>query len=368
MSTGKLTFEPIWFDSLGAKSSCTLVKTPDVSVLIDPGAAVMQPSFPASWAKKLYWYGRAELAIKRAAKRVDVVVISHYHYDHFTDFDRGIYEGKLLLTKNPNEYINDSQRGRAERFFGNLCKSFGKVDLGDVLRECKRKTYSDPLDDIPRARDKDFGDYNRRRRELFGKGRKWFRGRVENWNSAKLIPELEFKDIEIKFPEKREFEFGRTKLRFTKPMFHGIEFSRVGWVFATVVERGEEKLIHSSDLSGIYIEDYAKWLIQEDSRVLILDGPPTYMGFMLIRTNLNRCIENTCEVIDKSKKLKLMLYDHHLLREKKYKERTRKVWESASKKEVEVMTAAEYLGKKPVIEAMINASHNYLQNLSLLPR
>ena len=29
-----ISFELIWFDSLGAKSSCTLVKTPDVSVLI----------------------------------------------------------------------------------------------------------------------------------------------------------------------------------------------------------------------------------------------------------------------------------------------------------------------------------------------
>lgn len=51
----KPTFELVWFDSLGAKSSCALVRTPDVSVLIDPRVAVMQPGFPASWAKKLYW-------------------------------------------------------------------------------------------------------------------------------------------------------------------------------------------------------------------------------------------------------------------------------------------------------------------------
>jgi len=29
----ELNFKPIWFDSLGAKSSCTLVKTPDVSII-----------------------------------------------------------------------------------------------------------------------------------------------------------------------------------------------------------------------------------------------------------------------------------------------------------------------------------------------
>ena len=347
---GKLTFEPIWFDSMGAKSSCTLVRTPDVSVLIDPGAAVMQPSFPATWAKKLYWLAKAELAIRKASKRADVVVISHYHYDHFTDFDRGLYEGKLLLAKNPNEYINDSQRGRAERFFGNICRSFGKVDLAKVLRKRERKTYSDPLKDIPRARGKDFGDYNRRRRELFAKGRKWFQNRAQNWNSAKLIPELGFKGIEVKFPENKKFKFKRTKLRFSPPMFHGIEFSRVGWMFATVIEYGKEKFIHSSDLSGIYIEDYAEWLIRENPTVLILDGPPTYMLFMLIRINLNRCIENTCEVIKRSRNLKLMIYDHHLLREKKYRERTRKVWKTGKKRGMKIMAAAEYLDKRPVID------------------
>lgn len=217
------------------------------------------------------------------------------------------------------------------------------------MEERKQKTYCNPLDDIPLARDKDFGDYNRRRRELFKKGFKWFRNRVNNWNSAKWIPELKFDDIEVKFPEGKEFKFERTKLRFTPPLFHGIEFSRVGWVFATVIEYGKEKLIHSSDLGGIYIEDYAEWLMRENPTVLILDGPPTYMGFMLIRTNLNRCIENTCEVIKRSRNLKLLIYDHHLLREKKYRERTWKVWETCEEKGAKIITAAEYLGKKPVV-------------------
>lgn len=347
----KLTFEPIWFDSLGAKSSCTLVRTPDVSVLIDPGAAVMQPSFPASWAKKLYWYERAVLAIKKAAKRADVVVVSHYHYDHFTDFDRKLYGRKLLLTKNPNDYINDSQRGRAEHFFGNLCRAFGGIKLEEVLQERERKTYDDPLKDIPRARDKDFGDYNRRRKELFKKGRKWFQNRVKNWKSAKLIPELKFGNVEVRFPEGKEFKFGRTKLRFTQALFHGIEFSRVGWVFATVIERDKEKLIHSSDLDGPIIEDYAEWIIRENPNVLILDGSMTYMyGYTLTRTTLKRTIENAKRIVEETD-LELMIYDHHLPREPRFKERTREVWEAGKRLRKRVLTAAEYLGKKPVVLA-----------------
>ena len=346
---GKLNFEPVWFDSLGAKSSCTLVRTHDVSVLIDPGVAVMQPSFPASWAKKLYWEAQGMRAIKRASRKADVVVISHYHYDHFTDFDRKLYDGKLLLTKNPNEYINDSQRGRAEHFFGNLCRAFGKVGLEDVLQKRKRKTYGDPLDDIPRARHKDFGDYNRRRKELFKKGQKWFQNRVKNWNSAKLIPELEFKGIEVRFSEGVEFKFGRTKLRFTPALFHGIEFSRVGWVFATVITCGKEKLIYSSDLDGPIIEDYADWIIRENPDVLILDGPMTYMrGYLLTKTTMRRVMANVVRILEKSD-IKLLIYDHHLPREPKFREHTREVWDVGKREHKKVLTAAEYLGKRPAV-------------------
>jgi predicted metallo-beta-lactamase superfamily hydrolase len=345
----KLTFEPIWFDSLGAKSSCTLVRTPDVRVLIDPGAAVMQPSFPATWAKKLYWYERAKLAIKRAAKCADVVVISHYHYDHFTDFDRALYGGKLLLTKDPNSWVNDSQRGRAEHFFDNLCRSFGEVSLGEVLQKSVRRRYGNPLDEIPRSRDRDFGDYNKRRRELFKKGLKWFQGRVVRWNSSKVIPELKFEDVEVKFPEGREFKFGGTKLRFTAPMFHGIEFSRVGWVFATTVECGGEKLIHSSDLGGPIIEDYADWIVHENPDVLVLDGPMTYMrGYLVTKTTLDRAVANAVRILEETD-LELMIYDHHLPREPKFRENVRRVWEVGARERKEVLTAAELLGKRPAV-------------------
>ena len=346
---GGLDFELVWFDSLGAKSSCTLVKTADVNVLIDPGVAVMQPSFPAPLAKKIYWYERAKSAIKRAAKLADVVVISHYHYDHFTDFDRSLYEKKLLLTKNPNEYINDSQRGRAERFFSNLYRTFGGIEFEEILHRRRRKTYSNPLDTIPHAREKDFGDYNRRRRELFRNGLRWFNGRVARWNSEKWIPEMRLGEIEVKFAENREFKFGRTDIRFTPALFHGIEFSRVGWVFATVIKRGKRKFIHSSDLDGPIIEDYADWIIRENPEILILDGPMTYMfGYTLTRTTLGRTIENVIRILKESS-VKLMIYDHHLPRERKFRERTREVWETGKREGKEVLTAAEYLGKVPVV-------------------
>lgn len=87
-----------------------------LSILIDRGVAVMQPSFLASWDRKKRWVEKAEDRIAETSEGADAVVISHYYCDHFVDFDDELYEGELILAKNLNEYINDSQRARAKSF------------------------------------------------------------------------------------------------------------------------------------------------------------------------------------------------------------------------------------------------------------
>jgi len=346
---GKIKFRLVWFDSLGAKSACTLVETPDVSVLIDPGAAVMQPSFPASLADKMFWLKEAREAIMRASKKCDVIVISHYHHDHYMDSEMEIYKGKLILAKNPNEYINDTQRMRAYEFYNNISKTFGKKSLDTLLRKKEPKSYSDPYEELVIAKKRDYGDYAERKRELLSKGRKWFFKRVENWNSWELIPELKFKNCEVRFVDGKTFRFGKTKIEFSKPFFHGIEYARVGWVISTVITYNGERFIHTSDLEGPTIEDQAEWVINKKPKFLILDGPSTYLiPFMLNLINLRRAIDNTCRIIRECKP-ELIIYDHHLPRDRKFKERVKKVYVTAKEEGVNVLTAAEYLGKTPVV-------------------
>lgn len=346
----KISFRPIWFDSLGAKSSCTWIETPEVKAVIDPGIAVMQPSFPAPWAKKLWWKSKGAFEIKRTCKRAQVIIITHYHYDHYFSRNMGVYRDKLVLAKNPNQYINDSQRKRAEEFYERVCRVFGKSRL--VTKKPETRNYPNPLDSIPIARDKEFGSYARRRQQLLKLGLKWFWNRARCWNRSATILEPKFERIQVRWADGKTFKFGKTKLRFTQPMFHGIEFSRVGWVIAVVIERGRRKLIHSSDLNGIYVEDYAEWIVKENPNVLILDGPPTYMGFMLIKTNLQRCLQNALHILNSARKLKLIIYDHHLLRERSYRQKTQTVWESGKERGIKVLTAAELLNQKPVIDTL----------------
>jgi len=159
--------------------------------------------------------------------------------------------------------------------------------------------------------------------------------------------------VRVVYPEGREFAFGGTRLRFTGPLFHGIEFSRLGWVFATVIEHGGEKLIHSSDLGGPIIEDYADWIIEEDPTYLILDGPMTYMlGYTLNMVNFRRALANARRIVEEVD-FEFMVWDHHLPREPRFRERTREVWELAGRLGKRVVTARELrYGLRPVVEEL----------------
>ena len=345
-----LDFELVWFDSMGAKSSCTYVKTPDVKIVIDPGISIMHDSFPAKPSDKIMWLETGKNKIINVCRDADIIIISHYHYDHFLSDLLDIYKDKIIFAKNPNEFINDSQRSRAKDFFNDIDKYFN-LGLSDQC-EClpKEKTYPNPLEDFPIAMNKNFKTYSKRREELLKKGKLWFDKRASNWNSYKQINEVKSDNLKILFPDGKSFDFGETKIRFSSPLFHGIEFARVGWIFATIIEYGDEKIMHTSDVCGPVIEDYADYIIRENPTVLILDGPMTYMfGYLINKINLNRTIENAVRIV-KEIDAEIIIYDHHLTRENRFRERTKKVWETANKLNKLVLTASEYYKKKPVVE------------------
>ena len=346
-----LLFKPLWFDSMGAKSVATLVKTPDISIVLDPGIAIMHPSFPATPTQKNEWFKIGKEIIKEACKKADVLTISHYHFDHYFPDDLGIYSGKTIFTKNPNNYINDKQRTRGNEFCKSIIEKYRLTD-NDLIFKKQKKDYPNPIDDLPIAISKNFGSYNQRRKEVLGIGKKRFENRVKKWQSYNQIPEIKSDYIKIIFPENKTFKFGGTKLRFTKPLFHGIEYATVGWVFATIIEYNGEKLLHSSDLSGPIIEDYAEIIIKENPKIIFLDGPTTYLfGYILNRINLNRSIENTIKILEETDS-ELIIYDHHLTREKRFRDRTKKIWNIANQMNKKILTAAEYFGEKPFIETV----------------
>lgn len=123
---------PVAFDSLGTRSMATFIQTQDCRILIDPGVSLAPSRFglpPHSLEFKRmneHWE-----EIKKFAKKAEVLIVTHFHYDHHDPSEPEIYEGKILLMKNPHEKINISQRGRAKFFLEMLGNLPQKIEYCD---------------------------------------------------------------------------------------------------------------------------------------------------------------------------------------------------------------------------------------------
>ena len=269
-----LTVKPLAFDSFGVRSMATFVETDDVAVLIDPGVSLAPnryglPPHPIEEQRM----NERWADIKEYAARSDVLIVTHYHYDHHDPDEPEVYEGKIVYLKHPTEKINKSQAGRASHFLNQLAE-------------------------LPRALD--IADGN-------------------------------------------EFKHGSTRIKFSSPVYHGTN-PRLGYVVEVSISCGGEKMVFTSDVEGPSVADQADFILQESPDLLILDGPMTYMlGFRYSQKSLALAIENINRIIMETS-VKIVLVEHHFMRDLKYKERIGEVYECAADSNVRVMTAAEYLG------------------------
>jgi len=108
---------PLASDSMGVRSLSLFVEQEEgTSILIDGGVRLGPRRFglpPTELEKRAL--DRYTLLMEEGIRRADIVVISHYHYDHYIP-DSTLYEGKILYVKDPENLINPSQRTRGTLF------------------------------------------------------------------------------------------------------------------------------------------------------------------------------------------------------------------------------------------------------------
>ena len=91
-------------DSLGTRAMCVCIQTPDAVVTVDPGASVEPAHFPMPVERRNALLDEHDAAIRSACGRSQLVVISHYHLDHFSERrDTERYSGKTLFIKNSDD-------------------------------------------------------------------------------------------------------------------------------------------------------------------------------------------------------------------------------------------------------------------------
>jgi predicted metallo-beta-lactamase superfamily hydrolase len=123
------------FDSLGVRSMATVIETPDLRVFVDPSAALAPIRFglpPHEVELRVLSDSASRIASELAD--VDVVVVTHYHYDHHDPgrlIPADLYSSKVVLVKDPTRSINVSQRIRASRFLRILRGVGARVEVAD---------------------------------------------------------------------------------------------------------------------------------------------------------------------------------------------------------------------------------------------
>ena len=274
---------PLAFDSFGVRSMATFVETDDLKILIDPGVSLaplrygLEPH-PLEWQRLDETWN----IIRQYAEESEVLVVTHYHYDHHDPDYPELYGGKTVFIKHPTENINRSQKDRAAYFLA-------------------------AIKDLPKR---------------------------------------------LEIADDKSFEFGETTITFSKAVCHGTN-PRLGYVTETCIKCGGEKFLHTSDVEGPSLEDQIAFILNEKPDVLFVDGPMTYMlgyrysfkSLQISNSNLTKAIRDTS--------VHTIVLDHHFLRDLNYKMRIKQVYEEAQKRGVNVVTAAEFSGRKiEMLEAL----------------
>jgi hypothetical protein len=281
---------PLAAESLGVRSMCTYVETPDIKILLDAGVSLCPNRFglpPHPTEFKAIQESRRKIV--SAAEKAEIVTLSHYHFDHHTpsyedwlcnwtaasETARQIYDGKTVLIKNPTDKINYSQRRRGWIF---------------------QKT------------------------------------------GGRYAEKLEVADG-------KTFHFGEaTKIRFSEPVPHGPENSALGWVLMNTIEYQNEKFMFAPDVQGPMSTHTLEIIIREKPQLIMIGGPPSYLaGFRVDEKQIQTGLMNIEKIVET---VPCTILEHHILRDENWREKTKNVFDKANKAGCEIVTAAEFLGKQ----------------------
>lgn len=112
---------PVAADSLGVRSIATFIETDSARLLIDPSAALAPSRYglrphPIEWQR----LDESWSHIREFAASAEIVILTHYHYDHHSIRHLDIFKGKRLFIKDPTSNINRSQIWRSAYFLQSI--------------------------------------------------------------------------------------------------------------------------------------------------------------------------------------------------------------------------------------------------------
>jgi uncharacterized protein len=278
---------PLAFESMGVRSMATFIET-DQKILIDPGTSIAPKRFGfPPWKNEFDALHATRAKIQQYAAVADIITISHYHHDHFTPFSLGRYL--------------DSTPKYAEEIYQN-----------------KKLLIKHPTSQINKSQQKRARDFLKNLKILGNRN--------------------------IHYADGNTFEIGETLIKFSDPLPHGPEGSRLGYVIATTIEWNGTKIMHASDVQGPIYEGSKELIINENPDTVILSGPPIYLeGFAIETEDIVKAKDNLLEIV---REIPKVVVDHHLLRDLGCFDFLNTIKEESCGK---VIVASELLGDEPYL-------------------
>ncbi|MFX1482676.1 MAG: hypothetical protein ACFFCP_05735 [Promethearchaeota archaeon] len=283
MKLGDIEIKPLAAESLGMRSLCTEVITPDIHLLLDPSAALAKRYKLEPHPVEYVALRDSLKAIRNAAIDADALSISHYHFDHvrpgFPNYTynlssrnerKEMFQDKLVFAKDNRERINPSQRRRG---------FFFEKDVKDVVNRIE-----------------------------------WSDGRV--------------------------FEFGNTMLSFSHPLPHGPTDTRLGYVIAVTIEYSDKRFLFAPDVQGPIDPSTLHYILSIEPDLLIVGGPPVYLS----RFSTAEAERALASLITLSSVVQTLVVDHHLLRSSDWQRWLAPVVKSSERSKNQIMTMAELSG------------------------
>ncbi|MHA1268017.1 MAG: MBL fold metallo-hydrolase [Candidatus Helarchaeota archaeon] len=265
----------------------TSVKTPDLTIVIDPGCSLGQRMHLDPHPQEYHALMQANKRLLDACNNAEVLLISHYHYDHlkptFTDyhfilsnpeFARSLYTDKIIYAKDFRENINNSQRQRGYYF-----KKFTK----------------------------------------------------------KYVKSIQWADG-------GNFEIGNTHIIVSPPLPHGEVNSRQGFVLVFQISYEDDSFVFAT-VQGPFVSDTCTFLLSLNPSILYIGGPPTYLsGFRIPETSFQFALTNMIELVTH---IPQVIFDHHLLRDVQWATWASPIFQTSKNHNHWVGTAADYLKQLP---------------------
>jgi predicted metallo-beta-lactamase superfamily hydrolase len=283
MRIGEIDVNPLAAESMGVRSLCTHIKTPDLSILLDPSAALAKRYGLEPHPMEYQTLQEVLERIRATAATADIISVSHYHFDHvrpgFTNYlynlstrdeRKQTLKDKVIHAKDFRESINSSQRRRA---------FFFRKDIKPIAADLQ-----------------------------------WVDG--------------------------KQFAFGETTITYSKPLPHGPAGTPLGYVIATTINYSGTRFLFAPDVQGPVARESLSYILAQEPDAAIIGGPPLYLS-KISREDLQASLYSLTNLASAISKLTV---DHHIIRDSNWREWLEPIRNAATASGNRILTMAELAG------------------------